>query len=107
MQQQRKHDFSRPAQLRCHIHGHQDMDPGVNFRVIFFRLRHTEKTIDLRQDDIQCAATPQNPDENRRLRRGQRVRKFGPDPFWHQVFQFARRNHPAHQCDGGLVYLKA
>ena len=76
------------------------MNTAVDFRVVFFGLRHTEQRIYFRHPDSQSAAITQHLKIHLRLLLQQRPLGFLPYPLWHQMFQFAIGHHGTHQRHG-------
>ena len=95
---------TQPGRLLQHHHGVQ---AAVLFRVVVFRLRHTEELLQLREDARQGAAVAQHFKKTHRALFTQGVFRLLPHPFRHQRIHLAIRHHLFHQLVGGVGNMKA
>ncbi len=77
-----------------------DMHAGIDFGMMFGRLRHPEQAVDFREEPGQRTAVAQHLEHARRLRFHQAARDFLPHPLGHQRVDFAVVDHPPHQRAG-------
>ena len=85
----------------------QDVDAGVDFRVMRFRLRHAKQGVDFRQQFGQCATVAQYLNEYVRARFHQGAADFYPAALGSQTLQLARLTQLAHQRHGLVGHAKA
>ena len=82
------------------------MFAGVDFRVIFSRLRHAKQSFDFWKQRLQCAAGTQYPQEFRWAALPHGANHLGPDSLRNEVIQLAGFNDTGHQFISGWMHIE-
>ena len=95
--QRREAHFKVVTELLGLVQHHHDVQSRVDFRMPAFRLRDTEKCIQLGKQHAQCAAGAEHFEVDARVRPGERELRFLPDPVRHERIDFASLDHAMHE----------
>ena len=92
-----KAHFQRRCSPRSSIEHQPQVNAGVDFGMVLYRLRHAPQSINFWKHKGQCAAVAQDCQHARGLGLHQPFGDFLPNPLSHQMLHFARLHHVAHK----------